>query len=163
MRFSAGLLPYRYGRAGVEVFLVHMAGPYWAHKDEGAWSIAKGEYDPATEDPWQVAQREFSEEVGVPAPDGTPEDLGEHRMPSGKRVWLFAVLTEVDLTFVSSNLFDLEWPPGSGVVRQFPETDGGAWFDLPAAAVKISSGQREILAHFAAAVAEGVNRGEVGQ
>ncbi|MEI2785245.1 MAG: NUDIX domain-containing protein [Candidatus Nanopelagicales bacterium] len=92
MRFSAGLLPVREGQGtSLEVFLVHMAGPYWAHKDDGAWSVAKGEYDPATEDPWEVAQREFDEEVGIPAPPGERWDLGETRMPSGKRVLTYAV------------------------------------------------------------------------
>lgn len=145
MKFSAGLLPFRTTGHAVEVFLVHMAGPYWAHKDNGAWSIAKGEYDPASEDAWDVAQREFFEEVGVPAPVGERTDVGEYRMPSGKRVRVFAVRTEAPLRFVSSNLFDMEWPPGSGRVQQFPETDGAAWFRLEEAAVKIVGGQREIV------------------
>jgi predicted NUDIX family NTP pyrophosphohydrolase len=144
-RFSAGLLPYRNGPAGVEVFLVHMAGPYWQHKDEGAWSIAKGEYDPGVEDPWAVARREFAEEVGRPAPQGPAVDLGEHRMPSGKRVRVFAVETDEDLAFLSSNLFEMEWPPRSGRMQQFPETDGAAWFDLPTARMKLVSGQVPVL------------------
>lgn len=149
MRYSAGLLPYRHHEGRVEVFLVHMAGPYWAHKDEGAWSIAKGEYDPATEDSWEVAQREFCEEVGMPAPAGEPVDLGEHRMPSGKRVKVYAVRTETELHFVASNLFSMEWPPRSGQVQQFPETDNAAWFGLDEANVKIVRGQREIIGAFA--------------
>ena len=151
MRYSAGLLPYRTSGGTVEVFLVHMAGPYWAHKDDGAWSVAKGEYDPAIEDPWQVACREFEEEVGMPAPAGEVHDLGEHRMPSGKRVRVYTVATGADLHFVSSNLFTMEWPHGSGTLREFPETDGAAWFDLTTAADKVVSGQRGILAAFAAA------------
>jgi predicted NUDIX family NTP pyrophosphohydrolase len=145
-RFSAGLLPYRRTDGGLEVFLVHMAGPYWAHKDEGAWSVAKGEYDPQVEDAWDVACREFEEEVGLPAPAGDVVDGGEHRMPSGKRVRVFALATRADLRFVSSNLFTMEWPPGSGAWQEFPETDGAAWFDLGTASRKIVSGQRALLA-----------------
>ena len=149
MKYSAGLLPFRTTAGTVEVFLVRMAGPYWAHKGDGAWSIAKGEYNPASEDAWEVAQREFCEEVGMPAPAGERTDLGEHRMPSGKRVRVFAVRTEATLRFISSNLFDMEWPPGSGRIQQFPETDDAAWFGLDEAAVKIVSGQREIVRVFA--------------
>ena len=119
-RHSAGLLPWRRTAIGVEIFLVHMAGPYWAHKDDGAWSIAKGEYDPATEDAWAVAQREFGEEVGMPAPLGEPRDIGEHRMPSGKRVRVFVVETSEDLHFVSSNLFEMEWPRGRRSTISYP-------------------------------------------
>lgn len=144
-RFSAGIIPYRRSDGGVEVFLVHMAGPYWAHLDDGAWSLAKGEYDPASEDAWEVAQREFEEEVGLPAPVGEVVDAGEHRMPSGKRVRVFAVRTEADLRFVSSNLFTMEWPHGSGTWQEFPETDGAAWFDTATAARKIIAGQRGLL------------------
>ena len=145
-RYSAGLLPVRRTPAGPEIFLVHMAGPYWAHKDAGAWSIAKGEYDPVTEEPWQVALREFGEEVGMPAPEGPVTDLGEHRMPSGKRVRVFLVETTQDLRFVSSNLFAMEWPRGSGALQEFPETDAAGWFSLDEAAVRLVSGQAPILA-----------------
>ena len=144
-RHSAGLLPVRHTPAGPEIFLVHMAGPYWAHKDAGAWSIAKGEYDPATEEPWQVAVREFGEEVGMPAPEGPVSDIGEHRMPSGKRVRVFVVETTQDLRFVSSNLFAMEWPRGSGRLEEFPETDGAQWFPLDEAARRLVSGQPAIL------------------
>jgi predicted NUDIX family NTP pyrophosphohydrolase len=151
-RFSAGLLPFR---PGPEVFLVHMAGPYWAHKDDGAWSIAKGEYDPAGEDPREVAAREFAEEVGLPAPSGQWLDLGEVRMPSGKRVRTYAVATDVDLYFVSSNLFELEWPPRSGKIEQFPETDGAQWWDLEQARSKLVAGQLPILDLLEAALGKG--------
>lgn len=144
-RRSAGLLPFRRGSSGLEVFLVHMAGPYWAHKDDGAWSIAKGEYDPATEDPRSVAAREFLEEVGRPAPQGQWLDLGEFRMPSGKRVWTFAVETEENLRFVSSNLFTMEWPPKSGRIMEFPETDNASWFTMDSARTKLVGGQVPIL------------------
>jgi predicted NUDIX family NTP pyrophosphohydrolase len=145
MRFSAGLVPVRRSADGLEVFLVHMSGPYWAHKDDGAWSIAKGEYDPTSEDARAVAAREFEEEVGRPAPGGEWLDVGETRMPSGKRVRAFVVETDQDLAFVSSNLFDMEWPPRSGQIQRFPETDDAQWFPLEVARVKIVSGQRPIL------------------
>lgn len=145
MRFSAGLVPVRRSADGLEVFLVHMAGPYWAHKDDGAWSIAKGEYDPTSEDARAVAAREFEEEVGRPAPGGEWLDAGETTMPSGKRVRAFVVETDQDLAFVNSNLFDMEWPPRSGQMQRFPETDDAQWFPLAAAKVKIVSGQRPIL------------------
>ena len=152
VRHSAGLLPWRRAAQGVEVFLVHMAGPYWAHKDDGAWSIAKGEYDPVVEDPWEVAQREFDEEVGLPAPSGEPMDIGEHQMPSGKRVRVFLVQTDQDIHFVSSNLFEMEWPRGSGTIASFPETDDARWFDLDTARRKLVSGQTPILELVAAAL-----------
>lgn len=148
MRFSAGLLPYRRRGEDVQVFLVHMAGPYWAHKDDGSWSIAKGEYDPRTEDAWAVAQREFTEETGQPPPIGTPEDVGEYAMPSGKRVRVFAVETGEPLEFVSSNTFEMEWPAGSGILSSFPETDAAAWFDIPTARLKIVSGQLRLIEAF---------------
>lgn len=149
MKYSAGLLPYRRTAGVVEVFLVHMAGPYWAHKNDGAWSIAKGEYDPLTQDAWEVAQQEFFEEVGMPAPAGERTDLGEYRMPSGKRVRVFALRTAATLRFITSNPFEMEWPPGSGRMQQFPETDDAAWFGLDEAAVKIVRGQREIMSALA--------------
>jgi predicted NUDIX family NTP pyrophosphohydrolase len=148
MRFSAGLLPFRRSGSGVEVFLVHMSGPYWAHKDDGSWSIAKGEYSPEVEDAWVVAQREFTEETGQPAPAGPVIDVGEHTMPSGKRVRVFAVETDEPLCFASSNLFEMEWPPRSGLIASFPETDNAAWFDLTAAHRKVVSGQRILLDEF---------------
>lgn len=152
-RFSAGLLPFRRHSGHLEVFLVHMAGPYWAHKDDGAWSVAKGEYDPATEQPWEVAQREFAEEVGIPAPAGERWDLGETRLPSGKRVQVYAVHTDAPLAFVSSNLFEMEWPRGSGQITQFPETDAAQWFPLSVAEIKIVSGQRPVLSQLVHALA----------
>jgi predicted NUDIX family NTP pyrophosphohydrolase len=142
VRHSAGLIPCR---ATGEVFLVHMSGPYWQHKDIGAWSIAKGEYDPSVEDPREVAAREFAEEVGMPAPDGPWADVGQIRMPSGKRVRVYAVQTDQDLVFVSSNLFEMEWPPHSGRRQSFPETDDAAWFTRDQARHKLVSGQVPIL------------------
>lgn len=145
MKFSAGLLPFRRLSEATEVFLVHMGGPIWEHRHE-SWSLAKGEYDPATEDPREVAAREFLEEVGLPAPQGQWVDLGDVFMSrANKTVRTYAVETDEDLAFVSSNLFDLEWPPKSGQIQQFPETDDAGWFSLDFAQERILRGQLPIV------------------
>lgn len=129
----------------MRVLLGHMGGPFWESKDAGAWSIPKGEYDPAAEDPMQAARREFAEEIGVPAPDGELIDLGDHLQPSGKRIRCFAVVAQESVRFVGSNEFALEWPRGSGIVRSFPEIDRAQWFGLAEATRKLVSGQVPIL------------------
>ncbi len=150
---SAGLLPYRLVAGHLQVFLTHMGGPFWEHKDEGAWSIAKGEYDPAEESPPDVARREFAEEVGLPAPPGDLVDLGWVRVHKAKTVRTYALETDADLRFVSSNLFTMEWPRGSGRVGEFPECDGAAWFDAATARTKIMPSQVPILESLAELVA----------
>jgi predicted NUDIX family NTP pyrophosphohydrolase len=145
-RTSAGLLPYHRDAAGVlHVFIGHMGGPFWESKDEGAWSIAKGEYEPDEDDPVAVAFREFTEEIGVPPPSGELRDLGVHVQRSGKRVLAYAVEADPSLAFVASNLFELEWPRGSGVLQWFPEIDGAAWFTVEQARRKVLPGQVPIL------------------
>lgn len=142
---SAGVLLYRIDDAApVSVWLVHPGGPYWRNKDEAAWSIPKGEYVDG-EDPREVALREFEEECGAPAPDVPLVLLGQFRQPSRKLVTVFAGETTADLRFVSSNTFDLEWPPRSGRLHRFPEVDDAQWWTLPEAAVKLVKGQRPIL------------------
>lgn len=142
---SAGLLPYDVDEAGVRVFIVHMGGPYWGHRDEGGWSLAKGIYVPGEEHPEDAARREFFEEVGVPAPEGELVDLGEVRLSSGKLVRGFAVRAEQSLRFVASNSVDIEWPRGSGRVKTYPEADRGEWFDLEVARRKLTLGQVPLL------------------
>lgn len=148
-RTSAALLAYRFraGRVGdppaLEVFLAHMGGPFWAHRDEGAWTIPKGEYG-AQEEPLEAARREFTEEIGVPPPTGPVVGLGAFRQPSGKVITVFAVAAQ-ELQFKGSNHFELEWPRGSGRVRSFPEVDRAQWFDLGLAAHKLVAGQVPIL------------------
>ena len=142
---SAALLLHRQGVAGLEVFLGHMGGPFWSHRDDGAWSIPKGLYDPAVEDPLAAARREFAEEIGVAAPDGEAVDLGEFVQPSGKRVRTFAQQVHEPVEFVASNHFELEWPRGSGVLASFPEIDRAAWFPIEAARTKVVGGQVPIL------------------
>jgi predicted NUDIX family NTP pyrophosphohydrolase len=138
---SAGLLPYRFNADGeLEVLVVHPGGPLWAKKDEGVWSIAKGEYA-SDEEPQAAADREFAEELGQPAPLGPRIDLGELRQPSGKRVHVWAVEGDVDAENVASNMFELEWPPRSGQRKYWPEVDRADWLSLGQAKLKLLKGQ----------------------
>jgi predicted NUDIX family NTP pyrophosphohydrolase len=145
---SAGLLLFRRRGSHTEVFLVHPGGPYWAKKDDGAWSVPKGLIDP-DEDPLACARREFREETGFDAPvSGQERDLGTHRQPSGKRLRVWAIEGDCDPAELHSNLFEMEWPPASGRSARFPEVDRGGWFDRALALSKISAGQRGILEKF---------------
>jgi predicted NUDIX family NTP pyrophosphohydrolase len=138
---SGGLLLYRRMREELEVLLVHPGGPYWAKRDDGAWSLPKGEYE-ADEDPLGVAIREFREELGIVPPDVRSADfLGELRQRSGKIVSAWAVEGDLDIEAVHSNTFTMEWPPRSGLLREFPEVDRAGWFDLEAARRKLVMGQ----------------------
>ncbi len=142
-RRSAGVLMFRYRDGEPEVLLVHPGGPFWAHRDEGAWSIPKGLYE-AGEPPLAAARREFEEETGFPVA-GEFLDLGELRLPSGKRLLVWAIEGELDAERIRSNTFDLEWPRGSGRTIEVPEVDRGAWFGLDEARRKISPGQAPFL------------------
>ena len=140
---SAGILLYRQTHGRLEVFLVHPGGPFWSKKDDGAWSIPKGEYDEA-EDALAVAKREFQEETGFEVPeDGVP--LLPVRQPSGKLISAWAVPGDVDAGAIRSNTFSLEWPPKSGRTTEYPEVDRAAWFDVPRARMKLLPGQRAFL------------------
>ena len=141
---SAGLLLYRRRQGRIEVLLGHMGGPFWARKDERAWSIPKGEH-PEAEDALAAARREFAEETGAPPPDGPTLDLGEVRQSGGKRVTAWAVEGDLDPAAVKSNTFLLEWPPRSGRRQEFPEIDRAGWFDLDTARRKIVKGQVTLL------------------
>lgn len=140
---SAGLLLYRVVEGRLEVLLGHPGGPFWARKDDGAWSIPKGEY--TDEDPWHAARREFSEELGMPAPDGPRIDLDPVKQAGGKVVTAFGVEGDLDVADAESNTFELEWPKGSGNVREYPEVDRVAWFPLSAARSKVLKGQLPLL------------------
>jgi predicted NUDIX family NTP pyrophosphohydrolase len=141
---SAGLLIYRLrDSGGPEVLLVHPGGPFWARKDEGAWSIPKGGVE-LEEDDLTAACREVREEIGANI-EGPFRLLGEFKQPGGKVVVAWAVAAEVDVTTVVSNSFEMQWPPKSGVMRSFPEVDRAAWFDLAQADTKILRGQQPIL------------------
>ncbi len=141
-RTSAGLLPYRLRDGVLEVLIAHMGGPFWARKDERAWSIVKGEYDAAGEDALAAARREFAEETGAQAPAGETLALGELRQSSSKLVVAWAVEAgELDPSGFHSNTFTLEWPRGSGREREFPEIDRAAWVDCDTARRKLVAGQ----------------------
>jgi predicted NUDIX family NTP pyrophosphohydrolase len=127
----------------VEVLLVHPGGPFWAKKDEGAWSIPKGEIGDG-EDPLAAARREFEEETGV-APDGDFTPLGSLQQPGGKLVFAWALRCDLDPSALRSNSFSMEWPPKSGRQQEFPEVDRAAWFGLEAARLKILKGQAGFL------------------
>lgn len=148
---SAGLLLHRGAGPGREVLIGHPGGPFWARRDDGAWSIPKGEYLTG-EDPWEVARREFAEELGCPPPEGPVRDLGTAKQPSGKVLTVFAVAADLDISAARSNTFTLEWPKGSGRLREFPEIDRVAWFGLPDAHVKLLKGQRVFLERLAGLV-----------
>jgi predicted NUDIX family NTP pyrophosphohydrolase len=139
-KLAAGLLLFRRTSGEVEVLIAHMGGPFWARMDERAWSIPKGEYD-ETEVPLAAALREFREELGSPAPDGERIPLGEIRQPKGKRITIYAVEGDFDVTTVQSNTFTIEYPKGSGRVREYPEVDRAEWFDIATAREKLVRGQ----------------------
>ena len=143
-KLSAGLLLYRITEAYVEVLIGHPGGPFWAKKDDGAWSIPKGEYGEG-EDPWSAARREFEEELGKPPPDGPRIDFPPLRQPSGKIITAYAVRGDLDLDGAVSNTFTLEWPKGSGNVREYPEIDRVDWFSVDEARSKLLKGQRPLL------------------
>lgn len=141
---SAALLLYR-RRDDVEVWIAHMGGPFWARKDEGAWSLPKGivESDDLG-DELAAARREFAEEIGTPAPDADYVPLGEFR-GSGKTIVVFAAESEFEPGAIVSNTFELEWPPRSGRRQAFPEVDDARWFGLDDARLKLTKAQRPIL------------------
>jgi predicted NUDIX family NTP pyrophosphohydrolase len=151
---SAGALLFRVTASGrIEVLLGHMGGPFHAHRDDGAWSIPKGEYD-SDEDPRVAAAREFEEELGAPLPAGREIELGTIRLPSGKQLIVYAVESGFDARQARSNTFELEWPPESGRIRSFPEIDRAEWFDCSTARVKLARGQEEFLDRLLAALGD---------
>jgi predicted NUDIX family NTP pyrophosphohydrolase len=152
---SAGILLYRRIGPAAEVLLVHPGGPFWARKDEGAWSIPKGEYSPG-EDPLAAARRELAEETGA-SPEGPFLALGSFRQSAAKSVEVWAVEGDFDPAALVSNTFMTEWPPRSGQMRQFPEVDRAQWFTPGEAVRRIIRGQAPILAalHAKLGVAEG--------
>ncbi len=139
MKVSAGILVHRTGERGLEVLLAHPGGPLWAAKDEGAWSIPKGELDSA-EDPERAARREFAEETGVSV-EGELTALGRVRLKSGKEVYAWAWRRDLDAAVLASNTFTMEWPPRSGRRAEFPEIDRFAWFPLEEARAKVNPAQ----------------------
>lgn len=147
---SAGLLVYRRRDGALEVLLVHPGGPFWAHRDLGAWSIPKGEIGVA-EQPLDAAQREFQEETGFTVA-GEFLQLPAIRQPGGKVVLAWAVEGDCDPAQLRSNTFPLEWPPRSGRMQEFPEIDRAAWFAMDEARRRILPGQAGFLEQLAALV-----------
>jgi predicted NUDIX family NTP pyrophosphohydrolase len=154
---SAGILAYRKSARGLEVLLVHPGGPFWRKKDDGAWSIPKGEID-AGEDPEQGARREFAEELGSSASIGRLQALGEVRQRGGKRVIAFTGEGHFDPAALASNTFAIEWPPRSGQRQNFPEVDRAEWFDIEFARTKMLSGQVELLDRLLAIAGESAGK-----
>jgi predicted NUDIX family NTP pyrophosphohydrolase len=141
---SAGLLPYRNSGAQLEIFLIHPGGPFWTKKDDGAWSIPKGEFTP-DEDPLTAAQREFREETSLTV-TGPFTPLTPVKQSGGKIIHAWAVeAAHLDPAAIRSNAFSLEWPPRSGKSRDFPEVDRAAWFSVSEARAKILKGQLALL------------------
>ncbi len=141
---SAGLLLVRASADGPELLLGHMGGPFWARKDDGAWSIPKGEHGP-DEDPRAAAVREFTEELGSPPPEGPLLPLGSVHQRGGKQVTVFVVEADFDAEHITPGTFELEWPPRSGTMRSFPEIDRAAWFDPETARRKLVKAQVEFV------------------
>lgn len=147
-RRSAGILMFRRAPRGLEFFLVHPGGPFWAKKDAGAWSVPKGEYE-EDEDPLDAAIREFEEEVGI-RPGGHFVALTPITQRSGKTVVAWGVEGDVDPDRLRSNTFTMEWPPRSGRMREFPEVDRAAWFTYDEASSRINPAQLPLLAELSA-------------
>jgi predicted NUDIX family NTP pyrophosphohydrolase len=140
---SAGILLHRLRGSGIEVFLAHPGGPFWATKDAGAWSIPKGQFE-AGEDPLEAAKREFKEETGF-AVEGNFIELTPVKQPGGKVVYAWAVMGDCEAESIKSNTFSLEWPPRSGKRKEFPEVDRAGWFTPEVAREKILKGQLNFL------------------
>ena len=143
-RTSAGILLHRRRDSGPEVLIGHMGGPFWTRKDDAAWSIPKGEYGP-DEDPFAVALREFEEETGTPLPASDLVPLGQVRQSGGKVLTVWAAEGDLDAEATTSNTFELEWPPRSGRVQEFPEIDRAAWVPVDVARAKLVTGQVPLL------------------
>lgn len=147
---SGGILPFRLRNNHLEVMLVHPGGPFWAGKDEGAWSISKGLFE-ENESPLDAAKREFKEETGFEV-EGDFIELGRIRQPSGKIVFAWAVEKDLDETKMVSNKFSLEWPKRSGIVGEYPEIDRAGWFEIDLARKKILKGQQGFIDRMLAAI-----------
>lgn len=142
---SAALLLYKIIDGGeVEVLIAHMGGPFWSKKDARAWSIPKGEYEEG-EDSRSAAFREFGEEMGTTPPAGQVTELGETRQASGKIITTYAMQGDFDTSKMHSNTFLMEWPRGSGNMREFPEVDRAEWMSLDRASALLVKGQVPIL------------------
>ncbi|MFF6987076.1 NUDIX domain-containing protein [Streptomyces sp. NPDC010273] len=141
---SAGLLLFRHTDRGLEVLLGHMGGPLFAHRDAGAWSVPKGEYEP-DEPAWDAARREFQEELGIAPPEGEAIELGEVRQANGKVVTAWAIEADLDPAAMVPGTFRMEWPPKSGQVQEFPELDRVEWLSVERAREVVVTAQAAFL------------------
>ena len=144
MKVSAGILVYRSSLAGLEVLIAHPGGPFWANRDDGVWTIPKGEAE-VGEDLLATARREFAEELGIAGPEGPFLELGSVTQKAGKKVTAWAAEATVDPTEVLSNTFTMEWPPRSGTLAEFPEIDRVAWVSSSVAKQKLNPAQAEFV------------------
>jgi predicted NUDIX family NTP pyrophosphohydrolase len=151
MKTSAGILLYRFKETQLELFLVHPGGPFWKNKDEGAWSIPKGEFEMG-ENPLEAAKREFEEETGQKI-EGYFIPLEPVKLKSGKTIFAWAVEGDIDQNQIVSNLIEIPWPPKSGKMLQVPEVDRGDWFDEATAMIKINSVQANLVQQLATIIA----------
>lgn len=157
-RIAAGLLMYRIHEGELQVLLAHPGGPYFKHKDDGAWTIPKGEIEP-DEDLLEAAQREFEEETGV-TPIGPFIPLELIKQKGGKIVHAWAFKGDCDPTEIKSNTFTMEWPPKSGREMEFPEVDRVDFFGVPEAMRKIKAGQEALIEEFDANARANIRGGE---
>jgi predicted NUDIX family NTP pyrophosphohydrolase len=145
---SAGLLVYRLTASGPEVLIAHMGSPWWAKKDIGAWTIPKGVIEDG-EEALDTAKREFGEELSLPLPQGEYFELGVINQHNNKDVTAFAIEADIDISNIKSNTVEIEWPPKSGKLQEFPEIDRAAWLTLAEAAQKTVKGQAELFERLA--------------
>lgn len=141
---------YRFREQKMQVLLVHPGGPFFRNKDQGAWSVPKGEFGEG-ESPKEAAIREFCEELGVMLSSGDLKELSPIKQKGGKTVLAWTVEGDFDVDQFKTNAFDLEWPPRSGTIRQFPEIDRAGWFDMDQAKLKINEAQAGFLKELEAA------------
>ena len=156
-RQSAGILLFRRAGGIVQFLFVHPGGPFWSKKDDGAWSIPKGLYE-EPENAIDAARREFWEETGLTITADLVE-LGKFKQPGGKVISAWAAESDFDVVDLRSNAFSLEWPPKSGIRKEFPEVDRAGWFSLSEAAAKITKGQVPILVRLASELGLDVSGG----
>jgi len=145
MKYTAGIWVFRKHNQHYEILLVHPGGPFYTKKDDGVWSVPKGEYDPQTEDALEVAKREFNEETGNTIEAENFIGLQPVKTKGGKMLKTWAVKSDFTEPFISSNTFEIEWPPKSGKQQTFPETDKAEWFDIETARKKLNASQLPVL------------------
>lgn len=150
---SAGIVAYKFVDKKMQVYLVHPGGPFWKNKDAGAWSIPKGEYEDG-EEAMEVAIKEFEEETGNKIDVSNFITLPSVKQVGGKVITAWAVETDFEQAFISSNTFELEWPPKSGRMQTFPEVDNAGWFSVEAAAIKLNKAQFSLISSLIELVGE---------